>query len=227
MPTAADFDVILLDVGGVLMLPDPAVLGPLLAYYGGDPSPDVHHRAHYGAMAVRSAAAAGEHDWAEYNASYVRFCGVPEDHVDRAAMAMGHTFNAHLWRHPIAENVSALAALQARGAAVGIVSNASGHIADLLRRSAVCQEGPGPHTPVRVVVDSHDVGVEKPDPKIFAFALDVFDGVARERVAYVGDSVTMDIGGAAAAGLHPVLIDPYDDHPEASFDRIRSLTDLL
>ena len=25
--------------------------------------------------------------------------------------------------------------------------------------------------------------------------------------------MTMDIGGAAAAGLHPILLDPYDDHP--------------
>ncbi len=42
-------------------------------------------------------------------------------------------------------------------------------------------------------------------------------------VAYVGDSVTMDIGAASAAGLHPILLDPYDDHPEAEFERIRSL----
>ena len=32
------FKAILLDAGGVLVLPDPTVLGPLLSYYGGDPS---------------------------------------------------------------------------------------------------------------------------------------------------------------------------------------------
>jgi FMN phosphatase YigB (HAD superfamily) len=37
----------------------------------------------------------------------------------------------------------------------------------------------------------------------------------------------MDIGGARAAGLHPILLDPHDDHPGADFERITSLGDLL
>jgi hypothetical protein len=37
----------------------------------------------------------------------------------------------------------------------------------------------------------------------------------------------MDIGGARAAGLHPVLLDPHDDHAGADFDRIKSLHDLI
>jgi FMN phosphatase YigB (HAD superfamily) len=37
----------------------------------------------------------------------------------------------------------------------------------------------------------------------------------------------MDIGGARAAGLHPILLDPYDDHPEADFERIASLMELV
>ena len=47
------------------------------------------------------------------------------------------------------------------------------------------------------------------------------------RIAYVGDSVTMDIGGARAAGLHPILLDPHDDHLGADFDRIGSLMELI
>ena len=54
-----------------------------------------------------------------------------------------------------------------------------------------------------------------------------FPGIAPERIVYVGDSVTMDIGGARAAGLHPILLDPYDDHADADFERIRSLRELL
>jgi FMN phosphatase YigB (HAD superfamily) len=76
------------------------------------------------------------------------------------------------------------------------------------------------------VVDSHVVGVAKPDPRIFDHALVHFDGADRARIAYVGDSVTMDVAGATAAGLHPVLVDPYDDHAGAAFARIRSLGDL-
>ena len=48
----------------------------------------------------------------------------------------------------------------------------------------------------------------------------------RSRIAYVGDSVTMDIGPAAAAGLHPILLDPYDHHAGADFERIRSVAEL-
>ena len=65
------------------------------------------------------------------------------------------------------------------------------------------------------------------DPAIFDHALPYFEGIDRQpRSRYVGDSVTMDVGGARAAGLHPILLDPYDDHPDADFERIRSLTDL-
>ena len=110
---------------------------------------------------------------------------------------------------------------------LGVVSNASGQIEAVLRRSAVCQVGPGAGVAVRCVIDSHVVGVSKPDPGIFDHALVHFDGVDRARVAYVGDSVTMDVAGATAAGLHPLLLDPYDDHAGADFDRITSLADLL
>ena len=76
------------------------------------------------------------------------------------------------------------------------------------------------------LVDSHVVGVAKPDPGIFDHAVPYFDGVDRSRIVYVGDSVTMDIAGATAAGLHPVLLDPYDDHAGADFDRIGSVSEL-
>ena len=37
----------------------------------------------------------------------------------------------------------------------------------------------------------------------------------------------MDIAAASAAGLHPILLDPYDDHVGASFERIGSLDDVV
>jgi putative hydrolase of the HAD superfamily len=80
---------------------------------------------------------------------------------------------------------------------------------------------------MRCVIDSHVVGVAKPDPQIFEHALAHFPEFPRERIAYVGDSITMDVGGATAAGLHPILLDPYDDHPDTDFARISSLHDLI
>jgi putative hydrolase of the HAD superfamily len=226
-PDAIGFDAILFDAGGVFVLPDPTVLGPLLGYYGGDPSIEAHCRAHYFAMAAKSASGAGESFWHDYDLAYVRSLGVPDHDVEIAADALGRSRNAYTWRWAIPDSVTALAALHEQGAALGVVSNASGQIADVLFRSGVCQEGDGPFTPVRVIVDSHVVGVAKPDPGIFDHALVHFAGIERQRIAYVGDSVTMDVGGARAAGLHPILLDPYDDHPDADFDRITSLLDLL
>jgi putative hydrolase of the HAD superfamily len=220
------FKAILLDAGGVLVLPDPTVLGPLLAYYGGDPSVESHRRAHYAGMAAKSAAGTGELFWDEYNHSYARSIGVPDRNVDVAAAALQSTRNAFLWRWPIPESMTALASLTASGLPIGIVSNASGQIAEVLARSGVCQVGDGEHVAVRVVIDSHLVGVSKPDPGIFDHALPYFEGIERHDIAYVGDSVTMDIGAARAAGLHPILLDPYDDHPGADFERILSLMEL-
>jgi putative hydrolase of the HAD superfamily len=222
-----NFDAILFDAGGIFLLPDPTVLGPLLAYHGGDPSIAAHRRAHYRGMAAKSAAGAMEKFWHDYNEAYVRAVGVPEDDVEFAARVLDATRNAWTWRWAIPESVRALQLLHELDVPMGVVSNASGQIAEVLARSGVCQAGPGPHTPVRVVVDSHLVGVAKPDPHIFDFALPYFDGIDRSRIAYVGDSVTMDVGGALAAGLHPILLDPHDDHPDADFDRINSLMELV
>lgn len=225
--STADFDAILFDAGGILVLPDPTVLGPLLAYYGGDPSIERHVRAHYFAMAVKSAAGAGESFWDEYNLAYVESVGVaPEDQV-AAARSLGRTRSALLWRWPIPDSMAVLREFERRQVPIGVVSNASGQIEEVLSRSGVCQVGDGAGCSMRVIVDSHVVGISKPDPRIFDFALEHFPGVDRRRVAYVGDSVTMDVEGGRAAGLHPILLDPFDDHVDADFDRIRSLSDLL
>ncbi len=130
------------------------------------------------------------------------------------------------WRWAIPESREALDLLAGASVPMGVVSNASGQIEAMLARE-ICQVGPGEQVEMRVIVDSDVVGVAKPDPAIFEFALVDFTEFDRSRIAYVGDSVTMDVEGSAAAGLHPILIDPYDDHAGASFDRIRSLHDLL
>ena len=221
------FDAILFDAGGVLVLPDPTVVGPLLAPYGGDASIEAHRRAHYAAMAAKSHARDHEGDWNLYNLAYVESVGVATDLVDHAAEVLDHTRSAHLWRWPIPETRRALAALAERGVPMGVVSNASGQIEEVLRVTDICQAGDGPCIRMRVIVDSHVVGVAKPDPRIFDFALPHFDEFDPSRVAYVGDSVVMDIGGATAAGLFPILLDPYDDHPGADFHRITSVEDLL
>ena len=221
------FDAILFDAGGVLVLPDPTVLGPLLAPYGGDPSVGAHRRAHYAAMAVKSRAGSAERDWSAYNLAYVDSVGCDPAIREHAAEVLDHTRSAHLWRWAIPETGRALAALAAADVPMGVVSNASGQIEAVLRHTAVCAVEDGCGVRMRVIVDSHLVGVAKPDPRIFDHALPHFDQFERHRIAYVGDSVAMDVAAASAAGLHPLLVDPYGDHTGADYETIRSVEDVV
>ena len=221
------FDAVLFDAGGVLLLPDPTVLRPLLATYGGADDVEAHRRAHYAGMASKSQQRSDERDWGAYNRAYVLSLGIDEGLVEHAAEVLDHTRSAHLWRWPIPETLVALSALADGSVPMGVVSNASGQIADVLLRTGVCQVGDGPGVAMRVVIDSHVVGVAKPDPKIFEYALPYFSELELDRILYVGDSVTMDIASARGAGLHPVLVDPYDDHPDADFERIASVAEIV
>lgn len=221
------FDAVLFDAGGVLVLPDPTVLGPLLSPYGGSVDLELHRRAHYAGMREKANQDSLEGDWNAYNVAYVEAVGVDDDLVDHAAVVLDHTRTHYLWRWPIPETLSALTALAGADVPMGVVSNASGQIEDALLRGGICQTGPGLGATMRVVVDSHVVGVAKPDPRIFEYALHAFSEFDRSRIAYVGDSVTMDVRSSEAAGLHPVLIDPFDDHAGAAFERVASVEAIV
>jgi FMN phosphatase YigB (HAD superfamily) len=178
-------------------------------------------------MAVKSERKDGEYDWTAYNDAYVRAVGVDEQVVPMAAALLGACRVPELWRWPIPESRTGLELLHRRGVPLGVVSNASGQIAATLSRSGMCQVGEGSGVTVRCIVDSHVVGVAKPDPAIFVHVADAFAGIDNSRIVYVGDSVTIDVAAATAAGLQPVLLDPYDDHVGAPFRRIRQVADLV
>lgn len=224
----AEFDAILFDAGGVFVIPDPEVLAPTLAYYGASRDHSHYHRAHYGAMTAKSRAGVAEDDWSHYNVRYVELVGVDPHEVHAATFVLQKTRHAHLWRAPVTGAAEVLRELNRRDMPIGVVSNASGQIEEILMRSGICQVGEGDLASMRCIVDSHIVGVAKPDPKIFDHALVHFSGIERSRIAYIGDSVVMDVGGATAAGLTPILIDPYDDAGDlVTCRRIRSLDELL
>ncbi len=223
--TGRRFDAVIFDAGGVLVLPDPTVLAPLLAYFGGTSDIEVHRRAHYAGMKAKSDISADETSWDAYDMAYVSAIGVERTERVEAAEVLGRTRFHHTWRWVIPDSRAALARLARAAIPMGVVSNASGQIEAMLARG-IAQVGPGDHVDMRVIVDSHVVGVAKPDPAIFDHALPSFAEFDRSRIAYVGDSVTMDIAASGAAGLHPILLDPYDDHLGADFERITSLHDL-
>jgi putative hydrolase of the HAD superfamily len=224
------FDALLFDAGGVVVMPDPAAIGEALEH---PTTIRDGHRAHYHALrALESEAlAAGgaptiEHlDWNVYRAEYAAALGFADR--DLAIARLSKIWSALLWRRRIEESVAALWKLYQRKVPIGIVSNASGQIEGVLRVQGVCQVGLGAGVPVTVVIDSHVVGVSKPRPEIFEPALAALGNPDRSRVGFVGDSFINDVGGARAAGLVPLQLDPYGLYADQDHERITSLHDLL
>ena len=230
---ASRFDAVLLDAGGVLILPDPIAIGSVLDAWVGQRPIHRFHQAHYtGLDALESRALEGVTrtvetlDWTVYRRAYVASLGVGEGETDAAVAALARIWSPGLWRYRIEESFAALWRLAQRGVPIGIVSNANGQVEGTLAAEGVCQVGRGAGVPVVCVIDSHVAGVAKPDPAIFSPAVAALGGVDPALVAYVGDSYINDVEGASAAGLVPLHLDPYGLYGHLGHDRIASLHDL-
>ena len=124
-------------------------------------------------------------------------------------------------------SVEALRELKALGVKLAVVSNADGSVEQQLRDDGIGQVGPGDGVELDAVLDSAVVCVSKPDPRIFELALERI-GVAGRRVRCTSaTSSAADVEGARAAGVTPVLMDPYDLHPDVDVLRVRSLRDVV
>ena len=230
---AKRFDGVLFDAGGIFVIPDPVATAIAIAPFGGSVDTNVLVRCHYAGMEALDAVASKRTDssidtitWDIYRHAYVRAAGVADVDVEPAARAMRRLFSPYYWRFPMLESVAALGQLHYRQVPIGVVSNASGQIEATLDNLCICQVGPGAGVPVSIVTDSHVIGYAKPDPRIFSDAIAAL-GVPPERIAYVGDSYVNDVGGARAAGLVPLLYDPFDDHAAYDCERLGSLHELL
>ncbi len=124
-----------------------------------------------------------------------------------------------LWVRPPDDAHATLRELHARGYVLGCVSNSDGSAARLLADAGLAAH-------LDVVVDSGVVGVEKPDPRIFALASEALR-LPPAALCYVGDLHAVDVVGARAAGLHPVLLDPLGVWDAPDVVRVAALGELL
>ncbi len=219
------------DVGGVFVVPDRQWIATRLSAAGVEFDRDALDHAHYdGIGALDRAAARGE----PLGGVYLRGCldalGVVDGDAAQAglsALAPGWSRpSSTLWRSPVPGSAEALRRLAASGVALAVVSNSDGSVERLLRSAGICQVGEGPGVSVSAVVDSAVVGVSKPDPEIFAPALASL-GVEASEAVYVGDSVHYDVQGATAAGMAAVHFDPYDRCESAEHSHVASLVELV
>jgi putative hydrolase of the HAD superfamily len=128
-----------------------------------------------------------------------------------------HTEN-NLWESVAPGACEALEQIHARGVTSIIVSNANGRLHALLDRLALTRY-------FDVIVDSFLEQVEKPDPRLFQIAMHRA-GAVPERTLHVGDLYHVDVAGARAAGMHPLLIDTADLYSDADCPRVRSIADV-
>jgi putative hydrolase of the HAD superfamily len=120
--------------------------------------------------------------------------------VDRVA-AWRRNFNppVGVWTKHDPQALEAIALVRDAGLRAAAISNSNGSVRSVLAVGVAAH--------LDFVLDSGEVGVEKPDRRIFELAL-ARAGIAAAEAAYIGDFYTIDARGAGAAGLRAVLLDP-------------------
>jgi putative hydrolase of the HAD superfamily len=137
--------------------------------------------------------------WRIYNGKILRKMGV-SGNLDELADVISDEWwmNADLELYPDVEGI--LQEIRGRGLKLGLVTNGfRKDIEDIFQRVSLSNK-------FDVTVGVDDVGVGKPDRKIFLYALRKLS-VNPEEALFVGDSVELDYRGAEECGLKPLLID--------------------
>jgi putative hydrolase of the HAD superfamily len=214
---------VLFDAGGVLLDLDYRYLRRLVDSRRHATTEDALARAEAHARQqierrVREGGRTGE-AWRDYFHFILAEVGVPAAEHEAIIDAL---WEAHervgLWTVAIGGGPDVVRELKGRGLRIGVVSNAEGRVARDLELAGYGEL-------LETVVDSHVVGVEKPDPEIFRIALREL-GMPPDTAVYLGDVPSVDIEGARAASIAPILLDRHDLYPEAAAIRLRSIREL-
>jgi HAD superfamily hydrolase (TIGR01549 family) len=150
----------------------------------------------------------------------LELAGIPPSPVTADAIEELVSFNDYEGAFDVVTPGAAesLKRLKDAGCRLVVVSNSNGRVRRILRRT-----GLEPH--VDIVVDSHEEGVEKPDPRIFEIAL-ARSRADRSATIHCGDIYHIDVAGARAAGLPAVLLDSAWLYTDADCPRVRSLPEF-
>jgi putative hydrolase of the HAD superfamily len=217
------FETVLLDAGGVLLDLDYAYVRRLLTARRHDVTGEALERAEAIARTevdrhVREGGSSGE-AWRDYFRVLFGQVGAPPSLHEEMIDAL---WEAHervgLWTVAVPGAVETVSRLRETGFRLGVVSNAEGRVERDLASAGFAGL-------LETVVDSHLVGVAKPDPRIFAIALERL-GARAETTVFVGDVPAVDVAGARAAGVAPLLLDRHDLYTTVDAPRLRSLAAL-
>jgi putative hydrolase of the HAD superfamily len=196
---------VIFDAGGVLLLPDAGIGQVALRALNFEPQFGDWPRAYYSAGLLLDGLDLT--DWGNVRRVIGSALGVPDDQLEAASPLIERLIVSAPWV-PVDGAVDLLWSLAGAGYQLAVVSNNFGTVQHQLEELKVCSVSGEGMPRVATVIDSHIVGIEKPDPRIFKMALDALR-VEASRSIYVGDTVKFDVLGAEAAGLHPVHFDPF------------------
>ena len=208
---------VLFDFGGVITEPLGSVLGALATTAGADP-------AEFAALLIGDYDADG-HPWNRLERGEIAFAELCE-----WARAEGVRRGWNLDLSPAIDHLAALpfrpavldraAELRRRGLRTAVVTNSFAEVTALWRARIDID------ALFDTVVDSCEVGVRKPDARIYHLTLERLGGIAP------GDAVLLDdfevnLAGARAAGLHGVLVGADTDAALAELERLLEADDDL
>jgi len=226
-----EIDTLFLDAGGTLISMDFQLIARQLAALGAPCPPESLARAEAAARPLVSKAIArgGSTETRDTFSIYVDFVlrrALPDLTASAreelaASLIPRIRFpgrSLELWSAVLPGVPQALTRLRAAGLRLVVVSNADGTVEEGLTRA-------GLRGHLDAVVDSQVIGFEKPDPRIFAHALELF-GSDPARTLHVGDFYAADVAGARAAGVHAVLLDPHGDWGEPDCATARDVPEV-
>ena len=141
-----------------------------------------------------------------------------EDGAERIALRVYQEFGrAERWR-AYDDVEPAFRRLRERGMLLGLISNWDARLVGLV-------DGLGLARFLDTVVSSADVGLHKPDPRIFELACERL-GVTPAESAHIGDHHYADVLGARSVGMLPVLIDRHSSPSTLAEEAIATLDDI-
>ncbi|MBI4868427.1 MAG: HAD-IA family hydrolase [Candidatus Wallbacteria bacterium] len=216
---------VLFDAGNTLLFVDFPYLARAAQEVGADVTAaalrrsEVHARIEMDRIVEQEKGSTDASRWRQYFKVMLGEAGVTDRQFEAMVpLLLARHQKVGLWIHVRPWTKPVLETLRRAGYRMAVVSNADGRVESWLVRKTL-----GSY--FETVLDSHVVGVEKPDPRIFEMALDRTGFAAREAI-HVGDLYSVDVLGARRAGITPVLLDPMQAHPATDCLRIRGLSEL-
>jgi HAD superfamily hydrolase (TIGR01549 family) len=161
--------------------------------------------------------------WLYFDLVLARAGVTPSDATAEALAEVREYHRVHnLWESVPDEVPGALAALKRLGLPIAVASNSNGTARAKLERLDLARY-------FDVVVDSHEIGIEKPSPAFFEYMLGQV-GATPEETLHVGDFFHIDVVGARSAGLHAWLVDVgglYADRDCPRFSGLQAVVDAI